>query len=250
MTELKDDGNKSEQFEMANSDKCWNEFRIRYIDQKPRIALEVSSSGKYVTRLLRDMGFSVHMADPSKLPVIYKSTKKNDGEDSYKLARALHLGELSEVYLPSADIDDLRSTARCRKSIGEEITMLKNRIHAILTRHGISILATDIFGHRGLRTIEAQSSGLGSMEKITLADMLERIKDLKDRASYIEDEMARCTIGNRDVNILLIIPGINLYSATAIVAEIGDIKRFEKKRRNLHLTQVLSPDRTSPATVI
>jgi transposase len=135
------------------------------------------------------------------------------------------------VYLPSAEIDDLRSIARYRKSIGEEIAMLKNRIHAILTGHGISIQATDIFGKRGLRIIEDRSSDLSSMEKITLADMLERIKDLNDRASAIEDEMARCTIGNRDVNLLMTIPGINLYSATAIVAEIGDIRRFEKKEK-------------------
>ena len=231
VTELKDDGNITEQYEMANSEDCWNEFRDRYLKQKPEIALEVSTSGKYVTRLLRDMGFSVHMADPSKLPVIYRSTKKNDREDSFKLARALHLGELSEVYLPSAEIDDLRSMTRYRKSIGEEITMLKNRIHAVLTRHGISIPATDIFGNRGLRIIESRSSVLSKMEKIMLADILERIKDLKDRASSIEDEMARCTAGNRDVSLLMTIPGIGVYSATAILGEIGDIKRFEKKEK-------------------
>ena len=125
VTELKEDGNINEQYEMANSEECWNEFKDRYLKQKPEIALEVSTSGKYVTGLLRDMGFSVHMADPSKLPAIYGSKRKNDREDSYKLERALYPGELSEVYLPSTEIDDLRSMARYRKSIGEEITMLK-----------------------------------------------------------------------------------------------------------------------------
>ena len=230
-TELNEDGNIKEQYEFANSEDCWNEFKNRYIRQKPEIALEVSTSGKYVTGLLRDMGFSVHMADPSKLPVIYKSTKKNDKEDSYKLARALHLGALSEVYLPSAEIDDLRSMVRYRKSIGEEITKLKNRIHAVLTRHGISIPASDIFGKRGLRLIESRSSVLSNMEKITLADMLERISDLKERSSSIEDEMARHTTGNNNVNLLMTIPGINIYSATSIVAETGDINRFDRKEK-------------------
>ena len=213
------------------SEDCWDEFKNRYLKQKPEIALEVSTSGKYVTGLLRDMGHSVHMADPSKLLVIYRTTKKNDGEDSYKLARALHLGELSEVYLPSAEIDDLRSMTRYRKSIDEEITKLKNRIHAVLTRHGISVPASDIFGKRSLRFIESRSSVLSNMEKITLADMLERIKDLKDRISSIEDEMARHAIENSNVNLLMTIPGINIYSATSIVAEIGDINRFEKKEK-------------------
>ncbi|MFG1555421.1 MAG: IS110 family transposase [Thermoplasmataceae archaeon] len=171
------------------------------------------------------------MADPSKLPVIYNSTKKNDKEDSYKPAGALHLGALSEVYLPSAEIDDLRSMVRYRKSIGEEITKLKNRIHAVLTRHGISIPASDIFGKRGLRLIESRSSVLSNMEKITLADMLERISDLKERSSSIEDEMARHTTGNSNVNLLMTIPGINIYSATSIVAEIGDINRFDRKEK-------------------
>ena len=76
VTELKEDGNIKEQYEFANSEECWDEFKNRYIRQKPEIALEVSTSGKDVTRLLRDMGFSVHMADPSKLPLIYKSTKR------------------------------------------------------------------------------------------------------------------------------------------------------------------------------
>ena len=178
------------------------------------------------------MGFSVHKADPSKLPVIYRSTKKNDREDSYKLARALHLEEFLEVYnLPSLEIDDLRSMARYRKAIGEEITMLKNRIHAILTRPGISVPAKDIFWKRGLRILESRSSVLSSTERIMLADLLDRIKDLRTRSSFIEDEMARCTAGNRDVRLLITIPGIGVYSAPLIVAEVGDIKRFEKKEK-------------------
>ena len=100
VTELKEDGNINEQYEMANSEDCWNEFRDRYLKQKPEIALEVSTSGKYVTGLLRDMGFSVHMADPSKLPVIYRSTKKNDREDSFKIARTLHLGGNQRCIFP------------------------------------------------------------------------------------------------------------------------------------------------------
>ena len=52
------------------------------------------------------------------------------------------------IHLPSKFSDALRSIVRYRKSIGEEMNMLKNRVHAILTRHGIIIHATDIFGGR------------------------------------------------------------------------------------------------------
>ncbi len=107
--------------------------------------MEVSTIGKNVARKLRDLDFSVHLADPSKLPLIFNTAKKNNREDSYELAKLLRLGELPEVHLPFRYLDDLRSLIRYRRSLGEIITMLKNRVHAILTSAGIGIDATDIF---------------------------------------------------------------------------------------------------------
>ncbi|MEM4103965.1 MAG: transposase [Thermoplasmatales archaeon] len=106
-------------------------FRERYIETRPEIALDVST-GKYVARVLRDMEFSVHMADPVKIALIFNTSKKNDREDSYKLAKLLRLNELPEVHLPSRESDSLRSLVRYRKSIGEEITVIKNRVHALI----------------------------------------------------------------------------------------------------------------------
>ena len=65
--------------------------------RKPEIALEVSTSGKYIARKLRDMGFLVHLADPSNLSLIFMTAKKNDKEDSYKPAKLLRLKGLPEV---------------------------------------------------------------------------------------------------------------------------------------------------------
>ncbi len=56
---------------------------------KPDIAMEMFASGKYVARLSRDLGFSVHISDPANLALIFKSSRKNDKEDSYKLAKLL-----------------------------------------------------------------------------------------------------------------------------------------------------------------
>ncbi|MEM3553945.1 MAG: transposase [Candidatus Bathyarchaeia archaeon] len=80
-----------------------------------------------------------------KIALIFNTSKKNDREDSYKLAKLLRLNELPEVHLPSRESDSLRSLVRYRKSIGEDITTLKNRVHSILTKYGISVDRTDIF---------------------------------------------------------------------------------------------------------
>ena len=130
---MNDDESINEQYEIANAVGSWKNFRDRFIEQKPEIALEISTTGKHVARKLRDMGFSIHPADPVKLALIFNTARKNDKEDSYKLEKLLRLGELPEVHLPSQFSDALRSIVRYKKSIGEEITMLKNRIHALLS---------------------------------------------------------------------------------------------------------------------
>ena len=231
ITEMKEDGNISEQYEIENKDESWNAFRDRYLEVRPEIALEVSTTGKYVARLLRDMGMKAHIADPVKLSLIFNTTKKNDREDSYKLAKLLRLGELPEVHLPSRESDDLRSLVRYRKSIGEEMTMIKNRTHALLSRYGITVEASDIFGRGGIREIEKRSEKLSESDRYILSDMLLRVSNLKDRTSMIEDEISRKCENNKDVSLLMTIPGINVYSAAAIISEIDDISRFSSKEK-------------------
>ena len=56
--------------------------------------------------------------------------------------------------------------------------------------------------------------------------------ELKEDGNINEQyEIARCTMENSNVNLLMTIPWINLYSATSIVTEIGDINRFEKREK-------------------
>ena len=59
----------------------------------------------------------MQMANTSKVSLIFKTIKKNDREDSYKLAKLLRLGELREVSIPMKYSNDLRAMTRYRKSI-------------------------------------------------------------------------------------------------------------------------------------
>ena len=146
VTEMNENGEIKERYEIVNCDESWNEFIHRYRTCEVEIALETSTSGKYAARLLRDNNFSVHLADPSKLALIFRSAKKNDREDSCKLAKLLRIGELPEVHISSRETDDLKTLVRYRRSLGEESTAIKNRVHAILAMHGIAIDESDIFG--------------------------------------------------------------------------------------------------------
>lgn len=85
-TQLKEDRSIGEQYEFKNREESWIEFNKKYMVLNPEIALKILSSGKYVARMLRGKGFSVHSVDPMKVAHIFNSSKKNDKEDSFKLA--------------------------------------------------------------------------------------------------------------------------------------------------------------------
>ncbi|MEM0161405.1 MAG: hypothetical protein QXQ25_06790 [Thermoplasmata archaeon] len=57
---------KIEKYEIENNEESWYKFVGKYLLEMPEIALESSTPSKYITRLLRDTGFSVHIADPKK----------------------------------------------------------------------------------------------------------------------------------------------------------------------------------------
>ena len=228
---MDNEGNVNEQYDMGNSASSWDGFRARYAVADTEIALEVSTTGKYVARKLRDMGFHTHMADPSTLALIFRTAKKNDREDSYKLAKLLRLGELPEVHLPSRSSDDLRSLTRYRRSIGNDITMIKNRIHALLSSYGMAIDATDIFGKKGIAQIHGASSMLSEPDRLILSSMLERISVLRNHAASVEDRLSAMAMGNAAVARIMTIPGLNVYSSSAIMAEIDDISRFATKEK-------------------
>jgi len=211
-----------------------NSFRDRYLSPENSVGLEVSTSGKYAARTLMDMGFNVHVMNPSKFPDIFRSVRKNDREDSFKIADLLRTGEIQrkgEIYIPPKEISDMRSLARYRISISQDITMLKNRVHAILSSHGISIGSTDIFGRSGMRSIKSQADRIPRSESMVLSDIISRIASLMKSAGDVEDEMAVIASGSEEIKIILSIPGINVYSAVAIWSEIGSIDRFKTKEK-------------------
>ncbi len=94
---MDEDGTVIEDHKMPNNDEEWTKFREKYIQSKPDIAMEISTSGKYIARLLSDMGFSIHIADPENHALIFKSSKKNDKEDSYKIAKLLRLNDCYRI---------------------------------------------------------------------------------------------------------------------------------------------------------
>ena len=211
-------------FKFDNNEKELEKVAEEYRNES--ILIETSTSGKYVARFLRNRKVDVHLVSSKKLAVISESHKKTDRNDSRELAKLMVDRDFNEAYLPTDDIDEIRTLVRYRKSLGEENTIIKNKVHAILTLYGIMVQSSDIFGSRSLTLIKSRISDLPESSKAVVLDLLERHKELKIRIEKIEGMLSASGINKKEVKLLMTIPGINIYSATGVYSEIGDIGRF------------------------
>ncbi|MCL5786077.1 MAG: IS110 family transposase [Candidatus Thermoplasmatota archaeon] len=127
-------------------------------------------------------------------------------------------------------MDDIRFLVRYRRSLAEEITGIKNRVHAVLARYGITIEATDVFGKRSLNVIRESANRMRTADGFILADLMHRCHEITSRAEIVENQLASMGKDIPEVKKLMTMPGIGFYSALAIYSEIGDIGRFPDAR--------------------
>jgi transposase len=202
------------------------------IDRTTPIVLEASTSGKAVATLLKEAGRELHMASPRDVALIAKSPVKTDARDSAKLAHLYQAGFLPECYLPPPEIDRMRFVVRQRQDLGRKVTLVKNQTHALVTRNLLdSEMAglTDFFGVRGLQRLTRLPLPLE--ERAALARYLSQLTYLAEQEEDLQRALAQLATDREDVRLLMSIPGVDYYTAVALVAEIGDIRRFPTKRQ-------------------
>lgn len=198
------------------------------VDGGAPIVLEASTA---VAQVLKDGGWESHMASPRDVALISESSVKTDRRDSETFAHLFQAGFLPECCVPPPEIDRMRSVVRERQDLGRKAALVKNQIHALVTRNlldGEMGSISDWFGAKGLRTLTALP--LSAEDRAVLARSLRQLGYLAVQEEELHRELAQLAVEREDVRLLMTIPGVDYYTAVALVEEIGDIRRFPTKR--------------------
>lgn len=193
-----------------------------------RVALEASSTGRLVYKLLRDAGVEVHMAHPAGIALIAQARVKTDERDAEVLAQLLRTGYLPEAWVPPDDVQEIRDVVRFRVGLTWKLVAAKNQVHALLMWNGVEMGESDVFGKGGLEKLA--SLQLPGHHRALLDLRLREILMLSEQIEEMEATMA--TMGQRreDVRRLMTLPGVSFYSALVIVGEVGDFRRFPSRK--------------------
>ena len=97
---------------------------------------EAGPGGYELYRLLASMGVACQVVAPSLIPKGGSDKVKTDKRDSRRLARLGRAGELTPVRVPSPAEEAVRDLARARDAVLADRKRARQRLTAVLMRHG------------------------------------------------------------------------------------------------------------------
>jgi transposase len=200
---------------------------VNSLTQGDRVVMEACGAWAHIYDAFTERGIQVKLAHPLKTKAIASARIKTDRIDANILAHLLRANLIPEAWVPPVEIRELRTITRYRAGLVKLQTEVKNQVHALLMRNGIKHEFSDLFGKAGLEFLAGIDNRLNGVDSAILRSCMGTIGYLAPEIKRISDHIALLVKENADVKLLMTIPGISVYSAALIVAEIGDIRRFQ-----------------------
>jgi len=169
-------------------------------------------------------GIDIKLANPMKTKAIAEAKIKTDKLDARILAHLLRSDLIADSYIAPDNVREDRSLLRLRINLVSDRTRVMNRVHSLLDKYDLKCKYSHIFGVNGLRWLK--SITLKDNDQIQLANYIHSIEFLNYEIKQIEKKISLEASANEDVRILMIMIGIDYFSAMLICSEIGDISRF------------------------
>jgi len=228
ITKMDEKGNIIEQFKLSNQPQSILHF-VESLPPNCKIALEATANWYFFYELLENKIKEIYLAHPLKTRAIAEAKIKTDKIDSTILAHLLRADLLPTSYIPPREIRDQRELLRYRASLVSIRTAIKNKIHAILSKNGITLPYSDYFGKKALK--ELKSLNLRHAYRKELDGYLELLEVLNKLIKEVTQIIREIVEENPQARLLTTIPGISYYSALLILSEIGDIRRFPNAKK-------------------
>ena len=200
------------------------QWAAAHLTRQDEVVVEVGTNTWQVVDLLRRHVRRVVVANPYKTRLIAQAHIKNDRGDALTLAHLLVSGFVYQVWVPPAQVREQRGLVTHRASLQKQSTRVKNRLHNLLTEHGLRCPEPSLFSRAGRGWL--QSLPLSALEALQVAHWLAQLDLLQQQLDEADRLLARLAARNPRVPRLMQVTGVGYLTAFAALALIGDIRRF------------------------
>lgn len=217
------DGRVLDQVTLENDERRIREYFRQFVGLD--CVIESCRGYEWLVELLEELGHAVHMGDSRSIKLIAQTRCKTDKIDSKLLMELLAKQYLPMCYQPTAMERTLRELVRHRAQMVRSAVKHKLRVHAHLDKEnkGIYNAFSSLKGRQKLQEVD-----LSAARRRQVDDDLEIIDFLELKVAEQDAKIKYVARTNPDVALLRTIPGFEVLTAIAFLAEVGDINRFRK----------------------
>ena len=197
-----------------------------------RFCYEAGPCGYGIHRHLTRLGHDCAVVAPSLIPRRPGDRVKTDRRDCLGLAKLDRAGELTAVWVPDADHEAMRDLVRARAAAMRALRRTRQQLTGFLLRHGCIHSGKNwtLAHRRWLTTLRFEHPA----QQIVLQDYIHAVEDAKARRdalmAQIEALLPRWSMAPL-VEALQALRGVALIVAVTLVAEVGDLTRFDNPRQ-------------------
>lgn len=196
------------------------------------VAIEASGSYYWIVKEIEDAGCIAKLVHPRKAKLMMGMINKTDSLDVHGLNRLQRNQTLPTVWIPPAELRDLRELTRARMVLVQQRIRLKNRITATLTKYGLSVKGySDAYGVNGQKELKRVFEELPEQTRCVSRMLLEQLNYVQIQVMVLEKRLEQLIKVNTEMQLLVTLPGIGKILAATIMLEIGAIDRFRDAER-------------------
>ena len=194
-----------------------------------RILIEASTESEWVAGCLETSGHEVIVADPNFAPMYATRSKKikTDKRDARALCEACRLGAYRKAHRTSAAQRHIRAELSVRESLVGTRTKYIVLVKSLLSREGWRMRggSSHTFGER----VKALPLSAALLEEI--APLLVLLETLNEQIAKADQKLEELVESDEAVKLLTTMPGVGKVTATAFVAAIDGVERFDSAKQ-------------------
>jgi transposase len=198
-----------------------------------RFVYEAGPCGYWLYRLLTKRGLACWVVSPTMVPKRSGDRVKTDRRDALQLARLMRSGDLAPVYVPTVEDEAIRDLSRAREDARDDHNASRHRLKSFLLRHDIRYEGRATWNAAHLRWV-ARVVMPTPASQFAFQELVNTISERQERLQRIEAELMTqaqswrmCPV----VQALQALRGVQFIVAVTMVAELGDLSRFDNPRQ-------------------
>jgi transposase len=195
---------------------------------------EAGPCGYELYRFLTGEGHVCVVVAPSLIPKKPGDKVKTDKRDAVQLARLFRAGELTAVYVPEREDEAIRDLSRAREDAMLIQKSARQRLKSFLLRHNIRYQGRANWKEKHLRWLADEVRLPDPAQQVVFQEYVNTVTEAAHRMERLIGEIRHYVEGWRlypVVKALMALRGVQLIVAVTVIAELGDLTRFENPKQ-------------------